>query len=115
MTNDTKLTGLAPEKGTAMQWTRLTDTMPDPLEHDRVLIYTEGSDFAGEQFFDVKAESLNENAYQDPADQPEVCRHATHWAPRPASLDQRPRGLDGTATPSEASSMAPLPSRDELL
>ena len=66
-----------------MEWTKLTDRMPNPDEHDRVLIYTEGYDFAGEQFFDVKAETLNECMYEDPEDQPEVCRLASHWCPRP--------------------------------
>ena len=65
-----------------MEWTKLTDRMPNPDEHDRVLIYTEGYDFAGEQFFDVKAETLNE-CIEDPEDQPEVCRLASHWCPRP--------------------------------
>jgi hypothetical protein len=41
-----------------MQWIKLTDRMPNPDEHERVLIYTEGSDFNGEQVFDVKAETL---------------------------------------------------------
>lgn len=57
----------------------LTERMPDPDKHPRVVVYTEGTDFAGEQFFDVQAESLNENYYADPADQPEICRYATHW------------------------------------
>ena len=68
-----------------MQWIKLTDRMPNPDEHGRVLIYTEGYDFNGEQVFDVKAETLNENFYADPDDQPEVCRVATHWIPHPAS------------------------------
>lgn len=65
------------------QWTSVHDRMPDPDEHPRVLIYTEGTDFAGEQFFDVKTDTLNENYYEDPADQPEVCAAATHWMPLP--------------------------------
>ena len=71
-----------------MQWIQLPDRMPHLDEHDRVLIYTEGSDFNGEQVFDVKAETLNECFYADPEDQPEVCKHATHWAvhPRDAGL-----------------------------
>lgn len=69
-----------------MIFTKLTDRMPNPDEHDRVLIYTEGVDFAGEQFFDVNTETLNECYYADPAAQPEVCQHATHWAPRPCDI-----------------------------
>lgn len=66
-----------------MDLIKLTDRMPNPDEHDRVLIYTEGVDFNGVQFFDVKAETLNECFYADPEEQPEVCQHATHWMPRP--------------------------------
>lgn len=68
-----------------MQWIKLTDRMPNPDEHSRVLIYTEGYDFNGEQVFDVKAEALNECFYADPDDQPEVCRVASHWMPHPSS------------------------------
>ncbi|HDR9761521.1 hypothetical protein KDX16_15660 [Burkholderia vietnamiensis] len=64
-------------------WCRLTDSLPDSDRYPRVLIYTEGVDFNGEQFFDVKADSLNENSYESPDDQPEICRAATHWMPRP--------------------------------
>lgn len=67
-----------------MQWVKLTDRMPSQDEHGRVLIYTEGYDFNGEQVFDVKAETLNECFYADPEDQPEVCKHATHWAAHPS-------------------------------
>jgi light-regulated signal transduction histidine kinase (bacteriophytochrome) len=68
----------------SMEWISLTDRMPNPDEHDRVLIYTQGHDFDGEQVFDVKAETLRECYYEYPADQPEVCQYATHWAARPA-------------------------------
>ena len=68
-----------------MQWIKLSDRMPNPDKHGRVLIYTEGYDFNGEQVFDVKAETLNECFYADPDDQPEVCKVATHWMPHPAN------------------------------
>lgn len=71
------------------EWIKLTDRMPNPDEHDRVLIYTEGCDFNGEQVFDVKAETLNECFYADPDDQPEVCRLASHWAPHPSDFTYR--------------------------
>lgn len=73
-----------------MEWIKLTDRMPNPDEHDRVLIYTEGSDFNGERVFDVKAETLNECFYTDPEDQPEVCKHATHWAVHPRDAGPHP-------------------------
>lgn len=69
-----------------MQWIKLTDRMPNPDEHGRVLVYTEDHDFNGEQVFDVKAETLNECFYADPDDQPEVCRYASHWMPHPSNI-----------------------------
>ena len=67
------------------EWIKLTDRMPNPDEHDRVLIYTEGHEFNGEQVFDVKAETLNECFYADPEDQPEECKVASHWMPHPSN------------------------------
>lgn len=61
---------------------KTTDRLPDPDEHRRVLIYTEGYDFQGEQFFDVKAEDLFwYDGDEDP--RPEVCQYASHWMPLP--------------------------------
>lgn len=60
-------------------WVAVKDRLPPFGEDLRVLIYTEGSDFAGEQFFDVKADHLNDAYWEDENDMPEVCRHATHW------------------------------------
>ncbi len=71
-----------------MNFIKLTERIPDPDEHPRVLIYTDGVDFGGQQFFDVKTETLNECYYEFPEDQPEVCQHATHWAPRPCDIGQ---------------------------
>lgn len=77
-----------------MNWTKLTDRMPNPDEHDRVLIYTAGYDFGGAQVFDVRSETLNECFYADPdEDQPEICRRATHWAEHPTrALQDYPTG-----------------------
>lgn len=61
----------------------LTDGLPNPEEFPRVIIFTEGHDFAGQQFFDVDAGTLNTASYDFPDDQPEECRLATHWMPRP--------------------------------
>lgn len=74
-----------------MQWTNLSTTMPDPDQHPRVLIYTEGYDFGGEQVFDVKTETLNEAYYHDPEDQPEVCKAASHWLPHPTTMSLIPQ------------------------
>ncbi|MBW5284769.1 hypothetical protein [Burkholderia gladioli] len=62
----------------------LSERHPVPDEHPRVIAFTDGSDFNGAQFFDVPADSLNECFYESPDEQPEVCRHATHWMPRPS-------------------------------
>lgn len=87
---------------TGIQWIKLTDRMPNPDEHARVLVYTEGRHFNGEQVFDVKAETLNECFYADPEDQPEVCKAASHWMPHPSNSgspnwtgDLRREELDG--------------------
>lgn len=61
----------------------LADRLPNPEEYPRVIIYTEGHDFAGQQFFDMDADSLNAASFEHPDDQPEECRLATHWMPRP--------------------------------
>lgn len=79
-----------------MQWIKMTDRMPSPDHHDRVLIYTDGYDFNGEQVFDVQVDTLNECYYADPEDQPEVCKRATHWAPHPrddGALRIKPIGI----------------------
>lgn len=65
------------------EWTLLTERLPDPEEHSRVLIYTADHDFDGEQYFDVEAESLNALYFENPEDMPETAAYATHWAPRP--------------------------------
>ena len=89
------------------EWIKLTDRMPNPDEHDRVLIYTEGYDFNGEQVFDVAAETLNECFYADPDDQPEVCRLASHWAPHPAYGDGAAR-FEGSAITYRRNAMKPI-------
>ena len=75
------LPGAQPAPGAP--WVSLAERMPNPDKHDRVLIYTEGYDFGGEQVFDVKAEALNECRYIDPDEQPETCKAASHWMPHP--------------------------------
>ncbi len=67
-------------KETDMEWIPLTKRMPNPEEHDRVLIYTRDTDFDEKQVFDVDARTLNS---EYPGDMHEVCKHATHWAVRP--------------------------------
>ena len=78
------LPGAQPAPGAP--WVSLAERMPNPDKHDRVLIYTEGYDFGGEQVFDVKAEALNECRYSDPDEQPETCKAASHWMPHPRNV-----------------------------
>lgn len=60
-------------------WHRLTDRAPEFDKNRRVVIYTDGYDFGGEQFFHVPADHLCEAFFQDEADQPEECQRASHW------------------------------------
>lgn len=62
-------------------WKLISDELP--ITGIRVLIYTDGVDFNGEQYFDVQSDSLNECFYENRDDMPEVCIHATHWMPLP--------------------------------
>lgn len=71
-----------------MNFIRLTDHMPDPDQFPRVLIYTEGVDFDGEQFFDVKTEDLDKASFGTSSHQSEVCLCASHWAPRPCDIGE---------------------------
>lgn len=65
----------------SVEWYALSKTPPNPEEHHRVLIYTEGVDFDGAQVFDVRTDWL----YED-LDQREVLRHATHWCVHPNTV-----------------------------
>lgn len=80
--------GQAQQPSTAA-WVSLQDRLPDPEEHQRVLVYTEGFDFHGEQFFDVETTELHVDApglYLS-----EVCEHASHWMPLPVlRMTQQP-------------------------
>ncbi|WP_244134262.1 hypothetical protein [Burkholderia gladioli] len=76
----------------------LSERHPVPDEHPRVIVFTDGSDFNGAQFFDVSADSLNECFYESPDEQPEVGRHATHWMPRPSLPNVSPATADRICT-----------------
>jgi len=58
----------------------LSAGLPLPEDHDRVLVYTEGVDFNGDQYFDINTEDLWE---PDPDMRTEVADAATHWMPLP--------------------------------
>lgn len=67
-------------------WTPITRRLPDWTDDPsvRVLIYTGGSDFAGEQFFDVRALDfyLPDESMSEPVGT-ELTRAATHWMSLP--------------------------------
>ncbi|WP_181279484.1 hypothetical protein [Burkholderia gladioli] len=75
----------------------LSERHPIADDHPRVIVFTDGSDFNGAQFFDVSADTLNECFYESPEHQPEVCRHATHWMPRPSLRHAAPATADERA------------------
>ncbi|WP_208452958.1 hypothetical protein [Burkholderia gladioli] len=75
----------------------LSERHPVADEHPRVIVFTDGSDFNGAQFFDVSADTLNECFYESPDEQPEVGRHATHWMPRPSLHSAAPATADERA------------------
>lgn len=58
----------------------LSAGLPSPDEHHRVIVFTEGVDFNGEQYFDIKTEDLWEN---EPLSRTEVADAATHWMELP--------------------------------
>jgi hypothetical protein len=58
----------------------LSAGLPLPEDHDSVLVYTEGVDFNGDQYFHINTEDLWE---PDPDMRTEVADAATHWMPLP--------------------------------
>lgn len=69
--------------------TPVSERLPEFDETLRVLIYTEGHDFGGEQFFDVKAVDLYDPSHPDEV-RPEVCEYASHWMPLPYPRKETP-------------------------
>ena len=53
---------------------------------ERVLVFTDGVDFAGQQYFDIRAEELWET---DPDAMTEVAAAASHWMWRPRPQGER--------------------------
>lgn len=65
-------------------WTRVTTELPPLDEGVRVLVYTEGVDFAGEQYFDIPADHLHYAASGNELGKAsEVAEAASHWKLRP--------------------------------
>jgi hypothetical protein len=85
-TNDNSANSRAPIAEGEARMKPLSLGLPSPDEHRRVIVYTDGVDFAGEQYFDIKTEELWE---LDTEAKPEVAAAATHWMPCPA-----PKGGD---------------------
>ncbi|QKS62208.1 DUF551 domain-containing protein [Cupriavidus gilardii] len=75
-----------PQAATGAQgltWISVNDRLPPIGTGERVLIYTEGADFAGEQFFDIKADDLYPTPDGEQDARTEVAAAATHWMPLP--------------------------------
>ena len=66
-----------------LTWISVNDRLPPIGTGERVLIYTEGADFAGEQFFDIKADDLYPTPDGEQDARTEVAAAATHWMPLP--------------------------------
>lgn len=66
-----------------MIMTSLDTLWPNPSEHNRVIIYTEGSDFDGKQYFDIGSEKLIEYLNIEKEFRPDIVLYATHWMPVP--------------------------------
>lgn len=58
----------------------LSEGLPSPDDHHRVLVFTDGVDFRGEQFFDIKTEDLWEPEQDS---RTEIVEAATHWMELP--------------------------------
>ncbi|CAG9184396.1 DUF551 domain-containing protein [Cupriavidus respiraculi] len=66
-----------------LPWVSVNDRLPPIGTGERVLVYTEGADFAGEQFFDIKADDLYPSPDGEQDARTEVAAAATHWMPLP--------------------------------
>ena len=70
-------------------WIKFSDRMPNPDHHSRVLIYTEGFSFNGQQVFDVEVAVLNKCTSIGADDPLEIYRRATHWTTHPCDSGMR--------------------------
>lgn len=68
----------APDEREAVAFTAISAGLPD--DEVEVVIYTDGTDFAREQFFHVRGSDLNPNYFDDEEfPMREECKAATHW------------------------------------
>ncbi len=77
-----------------LHWIKTTDAMPDPKEHDRVLVYTRNRDFYGQRVFDVATQDFL--YYRNLASPPEsieekIHSSVTHWMPHPSQIFGEPK------------------------
>ena len=80
------LAGFVPELGKPMGMIPVSVGRPAFDKGERVIVYTEGVDFAGQQYFHIKAEDLWE---ADPQEMSQVAAAATHWMYAPCPGDGR--------------------------
>jgi hypothetical protein len=71
----------------------VTQELPPFDSDERVLVYTDGVEFAGEQYFDIKASDLYPCATESEPDGDRYCSEvaaaATHWCYRPTPRTRR--------------------------
>lgn len=81
------LSGVVPELGKPMGMIPISVGLPPFGKGERVIVYTEGVDFAGQQYIDIKADDLWET---DPEQMSQVVVAATHWMylPRPGESER---------------------------
>lgn len=74
----------------SLTMTPVTVGLPPYGTGERVLVYTEGVEFHGEQWFDIKADDLYPDFDGDADARSEVAAAATHWAYRPVPTSDTP-------------------------
>lgn len=92
------LAGFVPELGKPMGMIPISVGRPAFENGERVIVHTEGVDFAGQQYFHIKAEDLWE---PDPKQMSQVAAAATHWmhAPQPSIAAEQPGHIGSPVSP----------------
>ena len=62
-----------------IKWHHIDDAMPPYGDNKRILVFTEGCEFDGEQFFDIDADLIHDFDGSDL----NVIGHVSHWAELP--------------------------------
>lgn len=65
------------EKKIQAEWISVKTRTPSDEQFTRVLVYTEGTDFMGEQFFDINASEFYN--FDEDGNRSELVEAVTHW------------------------------------